>query len=302
MLVFAEVARLGNFAAAARHLGLTRAAVSHQVKRLEDELGVRLLNRTTRSQSLTDAGQVFLASCEAIAAELDVVNRRMDNIRTEPAATIRLTCSVNLGLQAVVPALSAFHELYPKVEIDLTMTDDIVDIVAEGIDIAIRGGKLADSELMARSLGRSRYRICASPEYLQARGRPQKVEELGGHAWVVYTLGKRTLTLSARGQTHTLTPAGPLRTNNAASRLYFTLRGHGLARLPEYDLSPRLASGELEAVLPDYDCGSLELQAVHHRGATGSRSIELLLDYLQAYGIANAGLGGLGVLAGGRAR
>lgn len=289
MLVFAEVVRRGTFAAAARQLGLTRAAVSHQVKQLEDGLGVRLLNRTTRNQSLTDAGRVFVASCMAIADEIDIANRRMENIRNEPAGTIRFTCSVNLGLQSIVPALSAFQRLYPKIEIDLMMTDDIVDIVAQGIDVAIRGGKLADSELMARSLGRSRYYICASADYLREHGRPGVVEELVDHAWVVYTLGSRDVTLTRQGRTYTVTPTGPIRTNNAASRLYFTLHGHGLARLPEYDVIARVASGELEILLPDHECGALEIQAVHHRGATGSLSIKLLLDFLEAYGVASAG-------------
>jgi len=152
MVVFAQVVEQGNLTAAAKHIGLSRAVVSYHIKKLESQLGVKLLNRSTRSIALTEAGSEYYQSCRIIADQATTANQQIENLKNEPEGLLKITCPVNVGLQMVVPALNEFRRLYPKIELDVMLTDEVVNIIQEGIDLAIRGAPLPDSGLQASKL------------------------------------------------------------------------------------------------------------------------------------------------------
>ena len=150
MVVFAQIVEPGSLSAAAKHIGLSRAVVSYHLKKLETHLGVTLLNRSTRSITLTEAGNTYYQHCRIIAEQASVANQQIENLKNEPVGLLKITCPVNVGLQSIVPALNAFRTLYPKIELDITLTDDVVNIMQEGFDLAIRGAALPDSGLQAK--------------------------------------------------------------------------------------------------------------------------------------------------------
>ncbi len=281
MLVFARVVESGSFAEAARRLGVSRAAVSHQVKQLEARLGTRLLHRSTRSLSLTDVGASYYQSCKLIAEEATSANQRVQSQRDEPVGRISVTCSTNFGLARVVPVLSTFRKLYPKVELDVELTDAIVNLVEGGFDLALRAGPLPDSGMMARKICSTQRHICAAPDYLEAKGTPHTLEELSTHAWVTYSRNPGHIGLFRDSREYRLKIAGPVRTNNAAARLKFVLEGHGLGLLPAHEVMSQ-PEGRLTILLPDYQLTPLDLYAVYPPGAASTMKVRKLIDYLAA--------------------
>ena len=172
MVVFAQVVEQGNLTAAAKHIGLSRAVVSYHIKKLESQLGVKLLNRSTRSISLTEAGSEYYQSCRIIAEQATTANQQIENLKNEPEGLLKITCPVNAGLNMVVPALNEFRRLYPKIELDVMLSDEVVNIMQEGIDLAIRGAPLPDSGLQAIKLSTLPTCLCGSPDYFKKHGRP----------------------------------------------------------------------------------------------------------------------------------
>lgn len=281
MVVFAQVVRHGSFASAARHLNVSRAVVSYHVKRLEQQLAVKLLNRSTRSLSLTDAGEQYYQSCRLILDETEIANQRIENLRDKPQGRLKMTCSVNLGLQAVVPAMIRFRTLYPGIELELLLTDDVVDIVQEGVDLAIRGAPLVDSGLQAAPLAVMKTLLCAAPSYLQKHGRPQTPEELASHQWVYYQNAPKNMQLSRGQKQYSIVMKGAVTTNNSAARTAFVESGEGLGRIPAWDALPKIEQGILEQLLPDYQLNDINLYAVFASGATHTVKVRLVIDYLK---------------------
>jgi len=286
MMVFNQVVRHGGFSSAARQLGLSRAVVSYHVKRLENQLEVKLLNRTTRSISLTDVGRQYYESCKLIAAEAETANLKIENLRDKPEGKLSITCSVNLGLQVIVPLMAKFRLLYPGIELDLMLSDAIVDIVKEGIDLAIRAAPLVESGLKASRLSILPTVLCAAPSYLKKHGRPISPEDLPDHLWVCYSRTSNTLLISKEGQSkreYNVQMKGPVSTNNAAARTAFVESGEGIARVPYYDAHEKIKKGTLEQVLHGYKTTEIELYGVFSPGATSSKKVSLVLDYLKDY-------------------
>ena len=278
MAVFATVVRSGSFAAAARSLGLTRAVVSHHIRALETKLGVPLAQRSTRSFSLTPAGQAFRVHCERLLDEAVDGIRSMELIRAEPRGEVRLTCSHHFGTKRILPALVAFRRRYPAVRLHVAMSDSNVDIVQHGVELAVRAGPLADSSLVARQLLREQTMLCASPAYLRKHRAPASVEELAEHRWVVYPPNQKNTVIHADGQRFEIPVQGDIVTDSAASRLAFVLAGDGIARLPAYDAASLLASGDLVQVLPEIQTAPLEIFLVHSKRI--GPSAKLLRDFL----------------------
>ena len=279
MAIFATVVRNGSFAAAARSLGLTRAVVSHHIRSLEATLGVPLAQRSTRSFSLTPAGQAFRVHCERLLDEAVDGIRSMELMRAEPRGEVRLTCSHHFGTKRILPALVAFRRRYPAVRLHVAMSDANVDIVQQGVELAVRAGPLADSSLVARALLSEATMLCASPAYLRRHPAPASVEELAGHRWVIYPPNQRSTLVRSGGQDITVPVQGDVVTDSAASRLAFVLAGDGIARLPTYDAASLLASGELVRVLPDEaQTAPLDIYLVHSKRI--GPSARLLRDFL----------------------
>jgi DNA-binding transcriptional LysR family regulator len=278
MAVFATVVRHGSFAAAARALGLTRAAVSHQIRALETRLGVPLAQRSTRSFSLTPAGEAFRVHCERLLDEAHDGIRGMELLRAEPRGEVRITCSHHFGNKRILPALLAFRRRYPAIRLHVSMNDANVDLVQQGIELAVRAGPLADSDLVARRLLREPTMLCASPNYLRRFRAPSTFGELAQQRWVIYPPSQRSLAGRLNGQAIEITMQGDIVTDSAASRLAFVLAGEGIARLPAYDAAASLASGELMHILPELETAPLEVYLVHGRRI--GPSARLLRDFL----------------------
>lgn len=283
MVVFAQVIEQGNLTAAAKHIGLSRAVVSYHIKKLESELGVQLLNRTTRSISLTEAGAEYYQSCRIIAERATKANQQIENLKNEPEGLLKITCPVNVGLQMVVPALNDFRDLYPKIDLDVMLTDEVVNIIQEGIDLAIRGAPLPDSGLQASKLSTLQTCLCGSPDYFKKRGRPKVPADLQSHQWVVYKMTAGTIELSKDSLSYSVAVKGGISTNNAAARTAFLEGGHGIGRVPVYDAWPKIQAGKLESVLDDYQLKDINIYGVFPPGNATSKKLRLLLDYLKEY-------------------
>ena len=289
MVVFAQVVEQGSLTAAASHIGLSRAVVSYHVKKLETHLGITLLHRTTRSFSLTEAGQDYYQHCRIIAEQADTANQQIENLKHAPQGLLKITCPVNVGLQMIVPALSDFKRLYPKITLDVMLTDEVVNIMQEGIDLAIRGAPLTDSGLLASKLATLPTCLCASPDYLNQQGRPKQPDDLAAHSWVLYKLTTKSLVLTAKQinkqtkRTSTVEMTGGISTNNAAARTAFVEGGHGLGRIPLYDALPKIKAGTLETVLDDYSVPDIKVYGVFGPGAAQAKKLRLLVDYLKDY-------------------
>jgi len=186
-------------------------------------------------------------------------------------------------MQLIVPAINTFKRQYPKIDIDLQLTDDVVDIIKHGFDFAIRGVALRDSNLQATKLTTMSTCICGTPDYFAHFGKPTTADELAKHQWVVYQLGSKTLTLQKEGKKVDITMQGSLSTNNAAARTAFVEAGHGLGRIPLYDAWPKVQAGLLQIILDDYKSKDIELYGVFPPGAAGSKKLRLFINYLKAY-------------------
>lgn len=280
MAVFATVVRCGSFASGARALGLSRAVVSHHVSALEARLGVPLAQRTTRSFSLTPAGEAFRVHCERLLDEAQDGIRGMELLRAEPRGEVRITCSHHFGSKIILPALLAFRRRYRAIRLHVAMSDVNVDLVQRGIELAVRAGPLADSDLIARLLMSEPTMLCASPDYLRRYRAPTSVAELEQHRWVIYPPTLRSMTAIHDGHPIEIAVQGDIVTDSAASRLAFVLAGEGIARLPAYDAAASLASGELLRVLPQIETAPLEIYVVH--GKRIGPSARLLRDFMLA--------------------
>ncbi|NVK71871.1 MAG: LysR family transcriptional regulator [Oceanospirillaceae bacterium] len=281
MVVFAQVVEQGSLTAAAKFMGISRGVVSYHLKKLEEQLGVKLLNRTTRSLSLTETGEAYYQRCRAIAFQAHEANRQIEKAKQEPEGKLKISCPVNLGLQVVVPALNEFRRLYPLIELNVSLSDEVVNIIKDGVDLAIRGAPLLDSGLQASKLKTFETCLCGSPEYFRRRGKPIKPEELYDHDWVVYTPAANTVHLSQGSKSFSLSVHGDVSTNNAAARTIFLEGGNGIGRIPMYDAQPRIDKGSLERILPDYKCTGIDVYAVFPPGTAESKKLRLLLDFLK---------------------
>lgn len=282
MVVFAQVVEQGSLSAAGKHMGLSRAVVSYHLKKLERNVGVKLLNRSTRSLHLTEAGEQYYKHCRRIAEQATEARQQMERLNEEPLGSLKIACPVNVGLTIIVPALNAFKRRYPKITLDLVLSDEMVNIIQDGYDLAIRGAALKDSALQASKLATLQTCLCASKDYLDQHGRPRTPDDLSGHDWVVYSAGPSMVKLTNGKTTHNIKPKGVISTNNAAARTAFVEGGHGLGRVPLYDAFPKLKTGTLETVLDDYQPDAIEVYAVYPPGTASAKKLRLVIDFLKA--------------------
>ncbi|TKB53328.1 LysR family transcriptional regulator [Ferrimonas aestuarii] len=282
MVVFAHVVNRGNFSSAARHLGLTRGVVSYHINKLEQQLGVTLLNRSTRTLSLTEAGRNYYQYCQAITDQAATAQQQIENFKQEPSGELKISVPVNLGLQILVPAFSQFKTLFPKIKLQVALTDEVVDIVAEGVDLAIRGAPLVDSSLQATRLADLQTGLFAAPSYLNRFGRPDEPEQLNQHQWVHY-LGSDVVELFQGNRSYSIKTQSEVATNNASARTAFVVGGHGIGRIPRYDAQPKVEAGLLEPLLSAYELKPIEVYAVFAQGAATTKKLRVLLDFLKQH-------------------
>ena len=283
MVVFAQVIEQGSLSAAAKHVGLSRAVISYHIKKLETQLRIKLLNRSTRNIALTEAGSQYYDHCKVIVEQALAANQQIENLKSNPMGLIKLACPVSVGLNMIVPALNEFRQLYPNIQLDVNLSDEVVNIIKEGFDVAIRGGVLVDSGLQATKLSTLHTCLCASPGYLLKHGTPSSPSQLSSHEWVLYKLTANTLDLTKGNRSYKVKLTGNISTNNAAARTAFVEGGHGLGRIPTYDALPKIKAGTLTQILTEYQLNDIELYAVFPPGGSDSKKLRLLLDYLKDY-------------------
>ncbi len=268
MAVFVKAVDLGSFAAAAAALELSGPMVGKHVRFLEERLGVRLLHRTTRRQSLTEFGRAYYERCRVILAEADAADALAAEQLSEPRGRLRVTMPVHFGRRCVAPILLALAHRHPSLDLDLSFGDAFADL-EDGYDLAIRTGSLQDrSGVIARRVARQRMIVCASPSYLDRHGGPQRIDDLGGHHAVIYRRSGRIrpwLFPRPGGPPVEVMPAGRLRLDDLDAIADAAASGAGLAWLPSWLVRDRVQAGALVPLLPGepqflYDCHALWLQ------------------------------------------
>ncbi len=282
METFARVAEARSFSAAARRLGLSKGAVSKAIAALEDELGSRLLNRSTRNVSLTEAGEIFLRSCMNIVAEAESAERAVRELSDTPRGLLRVNTSTAFAARWLAPALPAFFERHPGVQVELEGGDSYVDAAHGGWDVVIRFGRLVDSGLITRKLAHMRGVLAASPAYLARRGTPRRPEDLREHDCVTYSVSTpadRWL-LHRKSQRQTVRVGGHLRTNLDAATVAAMVAGQGIGSLPMFTIAGELRSGALQVVLPGWESPQTVMHALMPPARAGAAKVRAFVDFL----------------------
>jgi DNA-binding transcriptional LysR family regulator len=278
---FVAVAEAESFSRAAARLNLSTSGVSREVARLEDRLQTRLLYRTTRRVSLTDAGRLFLARCRALIQERDLAMQLVGEDEGELKGQLRMTCSSAYGERYVVSAVNAFALAHPRLSLDIVLDDGVRDLVADGFDLAIRFGRLGDSRLIARRLASRTRRLCAAPDYLAKAGAPASLAAIADHACVVGA--SDTWTFSDKGGETTLRPRGRWRCNSGQAVLDAALAGLGLCQLPNFYVDGPIAAGALVPLLEDHRPTDEGVWAVYPHLRHLPAKVRLLVEHLEAH-------------------
>ena len=282
--VFRVVCELGSFSGAARKLRLSNAGVSKNVRELEEELGVRLLERTTRRVRMTEAGEAYLRRASVILDELRALDAETKDQGGTARGRLRVAAPMSLGIAQLAPVVGDFLVEHPELNVELEMNDRYVDLIAEGFDVALRGGHLSDSSLLARRLCAIDRTLCASPAYLRKHGRPKKPRDLARHRCLIYSLAKSPTrwTFIRQSRRVTVEVGGPLNVNSSLALAGAASAGAGVALLPQIAARDALASGRLEALLPGWNAEPQSLFAVYPRHHQVSLRVRLFVDYLAA--------------------
>ncbi|ANY17929.1 LysR family transcriptional regulator [Bordetella pseudohinzii] len=280
---FGLLVRQGNLSAAARELGITPAAVSTRLANLERRLGVRLLNRTTRRMHVTQEGELYLAEGARILADLDSLERRVTNTREQPQGLLRVNATFGFGRAHVAPAISAFANRYPDVEVQLHLSDRGANLLEDGFDLALRFGEIPDARLTARKLASNRRLLCAAPAYLSRHGEPRAPAELPRHRCIVIReseLAYGTWHLRAGQRSETIKVRGPLSANDGECALQWALDGQGIVMRSEWEAMPYLRSGRLRQILPQWQTPPADIYALYPQRLHLPAKTRALVDFL----------------------
>lgn len=283
MQVFVEVAKLGSLSAAGRKLGLATSVVSERIASLEARFGVKLIVRTTRRQSLTDAGRTWLAHCESLLADFLKAQQAVQRYRDTPQGVLRVTAPTPLGRRCIAPLIGAFAACHPDIRISLLLDDRMSDIVAEGFDVAIRGGPVRDTSLVGRVIATSRRVVVASQAYLERNGAPATPGDLRNHVCIVHNPDAN---LSAtwrfgRGDvTQVIRIEGALTSNNSELPVLWARAGVGLTQKSWWEVAAEVERGELTTVLDAFEPEPISFLALHPVQRSQSKKVELFIDFL----------------------
>jgi DNA-binding transcriptional LysR family regulator len=282
LIVFQAVAKHASYARAAQELGLSPSGVSRVVTRLEERLGARLVQRTTRKLSLTEAGAAFHGRASQILADLADAEAEVQSTVARPKGTLKVTASVVFGQLYLAPLLPELLDYFPELSIEMSLTNRFVDLIEEGIDLAIRIGSLADSRLVARRLCTNRRVLVASPGYLARRGTPRAVADLARHQCVLFTGFARPGEWKLIGPDGpaTVSVSGRVATNNVETLTTAAKQGFGITVGATLSVGPALLSGELVRVLPDYQLEPTAVFAVYPSARQLSTKTRAAVDFL----------------------
>lgn len=282
---FVYVAEYESFTRGAKELGISTAQVSRQISALEKRLNIKLLYRTTRKVSLTEEGRVFYQHCRSVLDGLDAAEQAVSNLQSKPQGRIKLTAPVTYGEQQLLPLVNDFMMQYSDIEVTAFLSNQKIDLIEGGYDLAIRIGKLSDSTMMAKKLSHRTNFVCASPSYLNKYGTPHALSELSQHNCL---LGTRDYwhfidtdpRASDAGKERNLRVSGSIQYNSGHSLVDAALKGLGIVQLPDYYVQKYLSSGELISLLDDYREPEESIWAIYPHNRQLSPKIRLLVDYL----------------------
>ncbi|MCK6265670.1 LysR family transcriptional regulator [Vibrio sp. ZSDE26] len=275
---FVAVAETNSFTGAAKKRNTSVAQISRRVSSLEDRLAVKLLNRTTRKVTLTEAGQLYFQQCKHLVEGLELAEIAVTQMQTSPKGLLKITAPVTYGETHLAPLLHQFLDQYPQVDLELQLTNQRIDLLEQGVDVAIRLGRLEDSSLVAKRLAQRQLYICASPTYLEQSGEPHTLSELSHHSCLVGSL--EYWRFKEQGKERSLRVSGRIKCNSGLSLLDAAKRHFGLVQLPDYYVSEALESGELVEVLSDYRDDKEGIWAVYPQNRNLSPKVRLLIDFL----------------------
>lgn len=288
MMIFLAVVETGSFTLAADRLGMPKANVSRKLSRLEQQLAVTLLERSTRSQHLTEAGSRYLMHCKRIHEELDLATASISEILHNYKGEIKVGASVSSGQFILKPALATFMHQYPEITVQLNLVNRRVDFIEEGFDVVIRIGQLNDSMLIAKKLGTIKRRLYASPTYLAKQGKPTTVEQLQFHPLLIMnpTNNDPKLNLvSTQGESYTLNSKPRLLADDFSIIKQSTVDGLGIAVLPSYMSQQEVASGKLVNILPHWGIEEIDIYALYPRHRAKIPKVKAFLNFIeQLYG------------------
>jgi DNA-binding transcriptional LysR family regulator len=279
---FVAVAQKLSFVEAADTLRIDSSTLSRRIRRLEKTLGVRLFNRNTRHVVLTEAGTIYLERCLDILARLDEADATISSLSCDPRGFLRITLPVAFGQRHIAPALPEFLALYPRINLDLLFTDRFIDVLEENVDVAIRIGKLRDSQLIARKLAPNHRVLCASFDYLNRYGRPEKPEDLEKHNCLIFSLLAMGDTWRLfRGEEQAIVSVkGRIRSDNAEALYQAALSGCGIALLATFIVGEDLRSGRLLTVLDEWSVPETDIFALFGPGRYIPSKIQVFVDFL----------------------
>ena len=283
---FCLIVKQGSMAAAARELNLTPPSVSRRLAQLEERLGVRLLNRTTRRLSLTGEGEAYFASALRILSDIEEMEQRVSSSRAAPKGLLRINAPLGFGRSYIGPAISAFNKRYPEVEVQLQLSDRPVNLPDEAIDVAIRFGEAPDSRLIAKKIAANRRLLCAAPAYLAAAGTPQTPHDLTRHQCIVLRQNEMAAgnwRLSHGRQMETVKVHGRLSTNDGEVALNWALDGYGILMRAEWDVAKYLRSGRLVQVLAEFDTPAADVYAVYMERLNLSAKVSCFVEHLRNF-------------------
>ena len=282
MQAFARVVSSGSYAEAARRLGLTRSAVSKAVSELELGLGARLLDRTTRRVTPTEAGLAYYERCIAILAQVEETEAQISRLHDEPKGVLRVNAPMSFGMMYLSSAIASFMQKYTDLKVELTLNDRFIDPLEEGVDVTIRIGELEDSSLIARRISSTALMLVASPAYLTAHGEPKTPKDLASHRALIY--GHSTSTqrwkLADGGNVITVPVNGCLASNNGDVLRDAAIAGIGIARLPLFLVCDQIRAGSLRGVLPAYAPGDLDIHALYAPNRYLAAKTRVFIDFL----------------------
>lgn len=285
-IAFAETAKHGGFAAAAREQGVAPSTLAKAVARLEAALGVKLFHRTTRQVRLTPDGERLYQRCQRVLAEVEDLQAEASGTRASVSGMLRIDLPAFYGKRFVLPLLAGLMQRHPQLQIDVRLSDAYVDLVREGVDLALRIGPLRDSTLVARRVDKQQLVLCASPAYLRARGTPRRIEELSGHDVVVFRLptsGRdRPWQLRQRGKAVERVPRAQVRIDDGEGLVEALKLGMGLCQLPDMMVQGELERGELVELLPSCRPEPMPIHIVYPSGRLLPERVRVAIEALEA--------------------
>lgn len=275
---FVAVAEAESFTAAAKQLGISTAQVSRQISALETRLSTKLFYRTTRKVSVTEAGQIYYQHCRQVLDGLKEAELAITNMQSTPTGKLKITAPVTYGERSVAPLVNNFVTQYPLLDVELHLTNQVMNLVDDGFDLAIRLGKLEDSSMMAKRLTSRTQYVCASPDYLAKFGEPHSLSELSQHNCLQGTL--EYWRFQEKGKAHNIKVKGNIRCNSGRALVDAALKGLGIVQLPDYYVSPYIENGQLISLLEQQQEPSEGIWALYPHNRHLSPKIRLLIDYL----------------------